>query len=79
MRQGPDPGDRVHRSDRERVAAVTFDELRATHQSDAQLARALYDQLTQVEAMLALAEAYRDKLKKKLAPPPARRKHRGEN
>lgn len=58
---------------------MTFEELRITYQSDEQMARALFGQLAQVEAMLAIAEAQRDKLKKKLAPPPARRTHRGEN
>lgn len=57
---------------------MTFEQLRITYQSDEQMARALFDQLAQVEAMLAMAEAQRDKLKNKLAPPPARRTHRGE-
>ncbi|WP_306393438.1 hypothetical protein [Telluria beijingensis] len=58
---------------------MTFEQLRITYQSDEQMARALFAQLAEVEAMLSLAEAQRDKLKKKLAPPPARRIHRGEN
>lgn len=57
---------------------MTFEQLRITYQSDEQMARALFDQLAQVEAALSLAEAQRDKLKNKLAAPPARRRHRGE-
>lgn len=57
---------------------MTFEQLRITYQSDEQMARALFSQLAQVEAMLALAEAQRDKVKNKLAPQPARRIHRGE-
>jgi len=57
----------------------TFEEQRITYQSDEQMARALFARLAEVEAMLALAEAQRDKLKTKLAPPPVRRIHRGEN
>lgn len=57
---------------------MSFEALRITYQSDEQMARALFAQLSQVEAMLALAESQRDKMKKKLAPP-ARRTHRGDN
>lgn len=57
---------------------MTFEELRITYQSDEQMARALFGLLAQVEAALSLAEAQRDKLKNKLALPPARRTHRGE-
>lgn len=57
---------------------MTFEQLRITYQSDEQMARALFDQLAEVEAMLNMAEAQRNKLKNKLAPPPARRTHRGE-
>jgi len=57
---------------------VTFEQLRITYQSDEQMARALFAQVVQLQAMLALTAAQRDKLKKKLAQPPARRTHRGE-
>lgn len=57
---------------------MTFEQLRITYQSDEQMARALFAQVVQLQAMLALTAAQRDKLKNKLAPPPARRTHRGE-
>lgn len=57
---------------------MTFEQLRITYQSDEQMARALFGQLAEVEAMLSLAEAQRDKLKMKLAPAAPRRTHRGE-
>ena len=56
---------------------MTFEQLRITYQSDEQMARALFDQLAEVEAMLTMAEAQRNKLKNKLAPP-ARRTYREE-
>lgn len=65
---------------------MSFEALRVTYQCPEQLARHLYDALAEAlaeiarfEAALSLAEAQRDKLKNKLAPPPARRTHRGEN
>lgn len=72
---------------------MTYDELRITYQSDEQMARAMFDRvwlleielsttrsnLSVSEALRALAEAQRDKLKNKLAPPAERRTHRGEN
>jgi len=64
---------------------VTFEQLRVTYQCPERLARHLYDELgaaraeiARFEAALTLAEAQRNKLKNKLAPPPARRTHRGE-
>lgn len=57
---------------------MTFEQLRITYQSDEQMARALFAELAQAHAMIDLIEAQRDKLKNKLAPPPARRTHRGE-
>ncbi|WP_314439456.1 hypothetical protein [Massilia timonae] len=57
---------------------MTFEQLRITYQSDEQMARALFAQVVQLQAMLALTAAQRDKFKNKLAPPPARRTHRGE-
>lgn len=65
---------------------MSFEALRVTFQCPERLARHLYDELTAVraeiarfEAALSLAEAQRDKLKNKLAPPTERRTHRGEN
>lgn len=65
---------------------MSFEALRVTYQCPERLARHLYDELgaaraeiAQAHAMISLIEAQRDKLKKKLAPPPARRIHRGEN
>lgn len=64
---------------------MTFEALRVTYQCPERLARYLYDELgtarseiDQAHAMISLIEAQRDKLKKRLAPPPARRTHRGE-
>lgn len=58
---------------------MTFDELRITYQCPERLARHLYDQLSamraelaQVEAVLAIAEAQRNKLKNKQQPAPRR-------
>lgn len=58
---------------------MNFEQLRITYQSDEQMARALFAQVVQLQAMLDLTAAQRDKLKNKLAPPLARRTHRGEN
>lgn len=55
---------------------MTYEELRVTYQSDEQMARALFGQLAEVEAMLALAEAQRDKVKNKLAGTAPRRIYR---
>lgn len=71
---------------------MTFEQLRITYQSDEQMARALFyrnwlleielstarNNLEVSEALRSMAEAQRDKLRNKLAPPPARRTHRGE-
>lgn len=72
---------------------MTYDELRITYQSDEQMARAMFDRvwlleielsttrsnLSVSEALRALAEAQRDKLKNKPAHPAPRRIYRGEN
>ena len=64
---------------------MTFEALRVTYQCPERLARHLYEELAaaraeiaQAHAMISLIEAQREKLKNKLAPPPARRTHRGE-
>lgn len=57
----------VHRGDRERVAAVTFEERRAAYQCPEELARALYDELAVAGALLSLEQALRAKAETKLA------------
>ncbi|WP_312517266.1 hypothetical protein [Massilia sp.] len=55
---------------------MTFERLRVTYQSDEHMARALFNQVAELQAMLALAEAQRDKVKNKLAGPVPRRTYR---
>lgn len=55
---------------------MTFEQLRVTYQCPEQMARALFDQVAQLQAMLALTEAQRDKVKNKLAGPAPRRIYR---
>lgn len=55
---------------------MTYEEVRITYKSDGQMARAMFEQVAQLEAAVALAEAQRDKLKKKLIPPATRRVNR---
>jgi hypothetical protein len=58
---------RVRLGDRPRVAAVTFEELRITYQSDEQMARDLFRQLVVAEAAATIAQAHRVRAENKLA------------
>jgi hypothetical protein len=57
----------VRLGDRPRVAAVTFEELRITYQSDEQMARDLFRQLVVAEAAATIAQAHRVRAENKLA------------
>ena len=58
---------RVRLGDRQRVAAMTFEELRITYQSDEQMARDLFRQLVVAEAAATIAQAHRARAENKLA------------
>jgi hypothetical protein len=58
---------RVRLGDRQRVAAVTFEELRITYQSDEQMARDLFRKLVVAEAAATIAQAHRVRAENKLA------------
>ena len=58
---------RVRLGDRQQVAAVTFEELRITYQSDEQMARDLFRQLLVAEAAATIAQAHRVRAENKLA------------
>jgi hypothetical protein len=58
---------RVRLGDRPRVAAVTFEELRITYQSDEQMARDLFRKLVVAEAAATIAQAHRVRAENKLA------------
>lgn len=57
----------VRLGDRPRVAAVTFEELRITYQSDEQMARDLFRRLVVAEAAATIAQAHRVRAENKLA------------
>jgi len=57
----------VRLGDRPRVAAVTFEQLRITYQSDEQMARDLFRQLGIARAAHALEQAHRARAENKLA------------
>jgi hypothetical protein len=67
---------RVCLGDRPRVAAVTFEELRITYQSDEQMARDLFRKLVVAEAAAAIAQAHRVLAENKLAKAMPRRINR---
>jgi hypothetical protein len=50
-----------------RVAAMTFEELRITYQSDEQMARDLFRRLVVAEAAVTIAQAHRARAENKLA------------
>jgi hypothetical protein len=58
---------RVRLGNRPRVAAVTFEELRITYQSDEQMARDLFRKLVVAEAAATIAQAHRARAENKLA------------
>ena len=58
---------RVRLGDRQRVAAVTFEEMRITYQSDEQMARDLSRKLIVAEAAATIAQAHRVRAENKLA------------
>jgi hypothetical protein len=67
---------RVRLGDRPRVAAVTFEEMRITYQSDEQMARDLFRQLVVAEAAATIAQAHRVRAENKLATAMPRRINR---
>jgi hypothetical protein len=67
---------RVRLGDRPRMAAVTFEELRITYQSDEQMARELFRQLVVAEAAATIAQAHRVRAENKLAQAMPRRINR---
>jgi hypothetical protein len=58
---------RVRLGHRPRVAAVNFEEMRITYQSDEQMARDLFRQLIVAEAATTIAQAHRVRAENKLA------------
>jgi hypothetical protein len=67
---------RVRLGHRPRVAAVTFEELRITYQSDEQMARDLFRQLAVAQAAHMLEQAHRVRAENKLAKAAPRRAYR---
>jgi hypothetical protein len=67
---------RVRLGHRPRVAAMTFEELRITYQSDEQMARDLFRKLVVAEAAATIAQAHRVRAENKLAKAMPRRINR---
>ena len=67
---------RVRLGHRPWVAAVTFEELRITYQSDEQMARDLFRKLVVAEAAATIAQAHRVRAENKLAMAMPRRTNR---
>jgi hypothetical protein len=69
---------RVRLGHRQRVAAMTFEELRITYQSDEQMARDLLRKLIVAEAAATIAQAHRVHAENKLAMAMPRRINRDQ-